>query len=159
MEPSRANCDQINADHEARIVKLEKTAVEHTQEFRLVIQHIDKSMEAQRQEFSAMLERQLAAAFDRLRVELEAKIDASHRYLEAKIDASHRDLEAKIDASHRDLEAKIDASHRDLEAKIDATGRNLEAKIATLEKLLWGAIVIVVTMFGIAVTIFGSLGR
>jgi hypothetical protein len=148
MEPSRANCDQINADHEARIVKLEKTAVEHTQEFRLVIQHIDKSMEAQRQEFSAMLERQLAAAFDRLRVELEAKIDASHRYLEAKIDASHRDLEAKIAASHRDLEAKI-----------DATGRNLEAKIATLEKLLWGAIVIVVTMFGIAVTIFGSLGR
>jgi hypothetical protein len=147
-EPSRANCDQINADHEARIVKLEKTAVEHTQEFRLVIQHIDKSMEAQRQEFSAMLERQLAAAFDRLRVELEAKIDASHRYLEAKIDASHRDLEAKIAASHRDLEAKI-----------DATGRNLEAKIATLEKLLWGAIVIVVTMFGIAVTIFGSLGR
>ena len=115
MEPSRADGDQINADHEARIVQLKKTAVEHTQEFRLVIQHIDKSMEAQRQEFSAMLEKQLAAAFDRLRVELEAKIDASHR--------------------------------------------DLEAKIAKLEKQLWGAVVIVVTMFGTAVTIFGSLAR
>ena len=71
--------------------------------------------EAQRQEFSAMLEKQLAAAFDRLRVELEAKIDASHR--------------------------------------------DLEAEIAKLEKQLWGAVVIVVTMFGIAVAIFGSLAR
>ncbi|HEY1148016.1 MAG TPA: hypothetical protein VGF27_05550 [Pseudoduganella sp.] len=115
MEPSRADGDQSNLDHESRIARLEKIAVEHTQEFRLVIQHIDKSMEIQRQEFSAMLEKQLAEACKSLRIELEAKIEAAHR--------------------------------------------DLEAKMAGLQKQLWGAVVIVVSMFGIAVTIFGILAR
>jgi len=35
----------------------------------------------------------------------------------------------------------------------------LEAKIVAFEKKLWGAVVIMVTLFGIAVTIFGLLAQ